>query len=137
TAQAGPAGDATIFGNKAYFAFISGGNVWIVNDDNLSSSGQNGHANIVTGATAVLGPALLALNNTLYLFYVTSTSGSLTMRTTTDGVHWSGSSSLASPPETVWSTPPAAVAWDGNPVVFIASGNSSQLSCIWRYDVSG
>jgi hypothetical protein len=137
TAQAGTAGDATIFQNKAYFAFISSGNVEILSDDNLSSTGQDGHATPVSGAPAQLGPALLALNNTLYLFYVTSTTGLLTMRTTTDGMNWSGPSTLASPPQSNWSTPPAAVAWDGKPVVFIGSGNSNVLSCIYRYDVSG
>jgi hypothetical protein len=137
TAQAGTAGDATLFGNKAYFAFISGGTVWILNDDNLGSNGQDGHATPISGASAQFGPALLALNNTLYLFYVTSSSGSLAMRTTTDGAHWTAASNLATPPEGLWSTPPTAVAWDGKPVVFIASGTSSILSCIFRYDVSG
>jgi hypothetical protein len=138
TAQNGTAGDATIFNGSAYMAFIqTNGNVGIIKDSNLGSGGQTASW-IPLNAPAVYGAALLALNNTLYVFYIGSANGALYMRRSTDGLNFNdGPWLLATPPETNWTSPPTAVAWDGNPVVFIDSGSGSIRSCIFQYNVSG
>jgi hypothetical protein len=136
TAYSGSAGDATIFGNKAYLAYLTPNlDIGIVVDSDLSSSKQNAIAYTLTGQ-AVFGPALLALRSTLYLFYVSGSTGSLMMRRSADGRNWDGPYILATyPAQGAWTTPPAAVAWDNNPVVFIGSGSGK--SCLYQYNVSG
>jgi hypothetical protein len=141
-AESGTAGDAAYFNGKYYFAYIrTDSSIGIVVESNIGTSGQSAVLTSVPGP-AVLGPALLALNGTLYLFYVTPGAfGSLEMRRSTNGTTWDGPWFLFSPgssdPGWSFTTPPVAVAWDGQPVVFATQANSHSASLIVQFNITG
>jgi hypothetical protein len=136
TAMNGTAGSAVWFNNMFYFAYIApDGNLGILADSNGGSNGQNVVSSYeikilpryVGGGGAAYGTALVSYNGTLYVFYLNGFTddgipcNTLVMMTSTDGVHWSqeyfvgfagnGSSGFA--------TPPTAVVWDGNILVYL------------------
>jgi hypothetical protein len=141
TAQAGTAGDATYFNNLFFFGYIApDGNVAILADSNLGSSGQSVVYSYEIATKATDGVALAVDNGTLYLFYVQGYGSSgytgLAMITSTDGVHWS--------PEDFFSYgavgggtgefgAPTAVVWDGQVLLYI-----SELGYhLEQYNISG
>jgi hypothetical protein len=145
TAKAGTAGDATIFGNKAYYAYIRpDSSIGIVADSNLGSNGQNAITYGLPGP-AEFGPALLSLNNTLYLFYLSSCCGNeIYMQTSTDGLNWSAASAVfslyfqgGSFNSNSWATPPAAVAWNGQPILYIGTQNGGFTDALLQFNISG
>ena len=140
TAKGATAGDATIFNNKAYMAYIRpDSSIGIVVDNDLTGKSQVGalYYSIPPVCTPGYGPALLALNNTLYLFYPCGVA--MMMATSTDGTNWSHPTDILdlSTGARTFSTPPVAVAWDGHPVLFAGQKTSSTRSILRRYDVSG
>ena len=139
TAQNGTAGSAVLFNNMFYFAYIApDGNLAILADSNLGSGGQSVVYSYEIGIQALFGTALVSYNGTLYLFYphnYSSGNNYLAMITTTDGVHWSQEYFLAWPVDGTlkFSTPPAAVAWEGQILVYL----NEQGGSLDQYNVVG
>jgi hypothetical protein len=141
TARSGTAGDATLFNNQAVMAYIRpDSTIGIVVDSSVATDDRNALTYGLPGP-AQYGPALLALNGTLYLFYVqTGTHGRLMMQRSTDALHWDnpifadGTWGAGGP---TYVTPPVAVAWDGIPIVFVAQSFSSTPPQLIQFNING
>jgi hypothetical protein len=131
TAMSGTAGDATLFNNLFFFSYIApDGNIAILADSNLGTSGQTVAYSYEIAVPAQYGTAFAVDNGTLYLFFVQSYGNSgyngLSMISSTDGVHWSTEIFFipALLGNGVFDTPPAAVVWDGQILVYANEGGS-------------
>jgi hypothetical protein len=137
TVRSNTAGDAALFNGKAYFAYIRADyQIGMVVESNLGSGQSPTTYTIPTPFpyNPGYGTALLPLGNVLYLFYPSGPT--LLMHWTTDGVNWNGPYPLISLTNGEnFHTPPAAVAWDGIPIVYIADVNCCAASAtILRQD---
>jgi hypothetical protein len=135
TAKSGTVGGATLFGNKAYFAYIrSDSTIGIVIDTNLGGSGQS-PTSYSLPEQAQFGTDLVALGGTLYLFYVDTNGTHLSMMTSQDGINWRGPYQLNGSVQ--WNTPPSAVAWEGQVLVYISNACESYEQCMYQANISG
>jgi hypothetical protein len=137
-AKGSTAVDATLFNGKAYFAYVrsSDSNIGIIIESNLSSNGQSA-ATYAIPQKPQFGVALLALNNTLYMFY--SIGGLPMMQRSTDGLNWDGPFDIGDEADNgIWSLsgPPSAVAWDGVAVAYYPEAQRGGPSYIVSFGVA-
>jgi hypothetical protein len=132
-AKVGTAGDATIFGSNAYFAYVRpDSTIGIIFDSNLGSSGQNPSTYAIPQKPDY-GVALLAFNGTLYLFY--STAQQPIMQRSTDGLNWDGPWQLDPSGGDQLVGPPAAVAYNSHPIVFYPEANCCGSPFIVQFSI--
>ncbi len=142
TVMSGTAGSAATFNNMLYIAYIApDGNIGILADSNLGGNGQNVVYSYEIGVDALgfegtweggYGTALVSYNGTLYLFFQAvsyccdAEFSHLQMATSTDGAHWSQQYIAGYPNNSLYfDTPPTAVVWEGQILVYINEGGSN------------
>ena len=115
TAKGGTAGGATVYGGKAYFAYIrSDSTIGIIIETNLSNSGQSPTTmTLPPDIKAQYGVSLVVYNGWLYMFYI-DLQRNMSMVFTADGLNWYGPGALDSDPfPGNWNCPPTPVVWNG------------------------
>jgi len=133
-AKSQTAGDATIFRTQsdacAYFAYIRvDSSLGIIVDCNVGG-GTNLRYYSLAGP-AKLGPALVSVSGTLYLFWIKSTNGHQMVQESSDGFNWTAAMDLDPSDSPSYVAPPAGVAWDGNAIVWVGQPS------IFQFNVAG
>jgi hypothetical protein len=137
TAKSNTAVDATVFNGKAYFAYIRpDSNIGMIVESSLGWNGQSPTSYSIPQPSQD-GPALLALNGTLYLFTIAPGGVWLYMQTSTDGLNWAGPYPIDIYTNYVWDAPPVAVAWNGQPLVYVPTKDGNGAPRIVQWNISG